>query len=188
MSALKRRSSGQVRVDVGQLEAGDAVRARRARAGRRPSRARRAPGAPPWSTAAGPEIPRERLHQPPVALGRVEPGRVEEAGGAERAPSEARCGRRKPRGPARREPRRRRREPVEPLGERVRSIALVAGEDLVAAVPDERHGDEPAGVLADEVGRQRRGVARTARRTPPRGAAGAPPRRARRASSSWIVP
>ena len=60
---------------------------------------------------------------------------------------------------ARREPGDAGREPVEPCGERVRPVPLVATEDLVAAVADERHSHEPARVLGDQERRQRRRVA-----------------------------
>ena len=145
-------------------------RARRSGVGHRRSRGSRA--APAGTTASA-------GRSAPVASSPAVSRKRAARNGADRGSVRAR---RKTADPARREPGDAAGQPVEACGERVGPIPLVATEDLVAAVADERHGHEPTRVLADQVRRQRRRCRRTARRTHPRGAGGAPPRRARRAA------
>ena len=160
MSALKRRSSGQVGLDVDQLEARDA-RPRAAARAASPAAAEH-----PISASAslrpelGPQLRREHLHQ---AARSARPDRDRPCRGTARRgtrPSAAPCG---PTGCSRSARAAAAvtdaRDAVEALGQRVRAVALVAAEDLVAAVARERDGDEASGVLADEERRQRGRVA-----------------------------
>ena len=90
MSALKSRSSGKVRLDVDQLQARDARCPRRAeqRAGRRelPD-----PASASSVQRLRRELEREHLHQPAVALRRVEARPCRGSGPPGTAPSAARC-------------------------------------------------------------------------------------------------
>ena len=99
-----------------------------------------------------PQLEREDLDQAAVALGGGRRGDVEEAARAEerraRLPS---CLRERPERLRARAATARRNA----SGERMRPVALVAAEDLVAAVADERDLDVAARRLADEQRRQR---------------------------------
>ena len=145
---LQQEIAGQIRLDVEELEAGDAVGRRRAEELPGGGGARNEVGVEQLDASLG----GKDLHQPAVALPGLRGGCLEQAGGANgRRPALSAHGAQGAR-------RRADAGNVQPAGELVCDVALVAGERLVASVPRERDGDVLPRRLAHEKERQRRVV------------------------------